>query len=247
MLRTKMWVYWLPSQQRSQPRQLGHDGSLQAGIRRDLVDGDEAAREQIEDIAKAQGHDGAGEDDDVVGHAEVRGGEREQETGGADVDAAVVVAIGGHGRNDADNGGGNVEAAVGVRGVLGVAQNGLFKVVGKSEGGVGRDDEAQFEVGAAFSVDGGLVVSFFDGVGGGGGEVGAQGVQVGLHEPGEKFQVDEFDGVSGGGVAQDGLGAAAFLAMAVDGACGEDMGQGTDEARMHLLFGEYQVEGGSSG
>lgn len=73
-------------------------------------------------------------------------------------------------------------------------------------------------MGTTLPVDGRAVVCFLDGAGGRRVEARAEGVQVGLHEPREGFEVDEFDGVGGGGVADNGLGASALLAVAVDGA-----------------------------
>ncbi len=45
-------------------------------------------------------------------------------------------------------------------------------------------------------------------------------MEVRFHEPGERFEVDECDWVGGGGVGEEGLDAASFLAVAGDGAGG---------------------------
>lgn len=51
-----------------------------------------------------------------------------------------------------------------------------------------------------------------------------KGVQVGFHEPGEGLEVDERDGVGGGGVGDEGLHATALLAVAGEGAGGVEWG-----------------------
>lgn len=81
------------------------------------------------------------------------------------------------------------------------------------------------------AVEGGAVVGFLDEVvvvvdGGGGdglvliGDTRFEGVKVGFHEPGEGFQIDEFDGGGHGWIRQEGLHAAAFLAVAGEGTLG---------------------------
>lgn len=75
-------------------------------------------------------------------------------------------------------------------------------------------------------------------VGGGGVEGRGEGVQVGFHEPGEGLEVDEVDGVGEGGVAEDCLDAAAFLAMAGKGAFGVEEGFGVGQGDGGGLFGK---------
>lgn len=99
-----------------------------------------------------------------------------------------------------------MEAAVGVRRVFGVTEDGFVEVVGQRQGRGWRDGDAEFELGAAVAVESGAVVDFFDeivvvvGGGGGGdglilvGDAGFEGVEVGFHEPGQRFQIDELDG-----------------------------------------------------
>lgn len=129
----------------------------------------------------------------------------------------------------------DVEAPVGVGRVLGVTQHRLVEIVSDDGGRVRGDAHAHFELRAAAAVECGAVVDFLDDfrVGGEGGrgadEGGGERVQVGFHEPGEGLEVDKVDGVVEGGIVEDGLHAAAFLAMAGEGAGGVERGRGERE------------------
>ena len=101
---------------------------------------------------------------------------------------------------------------------------------------MGGDQHAELEVGASLPVQGGSVVHFFYGVLAGGVEAGAEGVHVRLHEPGEGLEIYEFDGVGRRWIANYGLDAAAFLAVAVDEAGCEESGLLKGEAGRHLLL-----------
>ena len=79
----------------------------------------------------------------------------------------------------------------------------------------------QFELGASAAVETGTVVDIFNerigfvlriGIGYGG----LEGVEIGFHKPRERFEVDEFDGVVGGGICEKCLDTAPFLAMACE-------------------------------
>lgn len=79
------------------------------------------------------------------------------------------------------------------------------------------------------AVESGAVIGFFDevvGVDGGGrgdrlvlaGDAGFQGVEVGFHEPWKRFEIDELDGGCQGWIGKERMDAAAFLAVAGEGA-----------------------------
>lgn len=89
----------------------------------------DAPHQDIEDGAECEGNHGAGENDDIVRHAEVGGRQRKKKTSRPDVDRRLTCGV-----EDADNGGRDVEAAVCIWRVLGIAQDGLFKVVGEGDG-----------------------------------------------------------------------------------------------------------------
>lgn len=100
-------------------------------------------------------------------------------------------------------------------------------------------------MGAALSVQRRLVVGLLDGALGGGVDVGTQRVQVRLHEPGQRLEIDKLDGVGGRRVPDDGLRASTLLAVSVDRSSGEQRGIRTHQARRHLLLRQDQVKVGT--
>ena len=66
--------------------------------------------------------------------------------------------VGGGLVEDTDDGRRDVEAAVRVGRILGVAEDGLFKVVGQRSSASGREGDEEFEGGGALAIDGRRVV-----------------------------------------------------------------------------------------
>ena len=95
---------------------------------------------------------------------------------------------------------------------------------------------------ASRSINGRSVECLFDGVIRRGVDACAERVQVGFHEPREGFQVYEFDGVGERGVSDDGLDAAPFLAVAIDGASSKEGWARVHKPGCHLLRGKEKIE-----
>jgi len=60
---------------------------------RDLIGSDEATDKEVEYATKCQSHDGTGEDDNIVWHAEVWGGKRKENAGSPEINRRSSSAV----------------------------------------------------------------------------------------------------------------------------------------------------------
>lgn len=124
-------------------------------------------------------------------------------------------------RKNTDDGWCDIESPVRVRRILGVAEDGFFKVIGQSDGRGGGDDEANLQLRAAPTVKSGAVIGGYDGgrlMRGLTGGSNLESMKVGLHVPGERFEIYEFNRGGWGRVGKKSSDTPAFLAITSDGA-----------------------------
>lgn len=69
-----------------------------------------------------------------------------------------------------------------------------------------------------------------------------EGMEVWFHEPGERFEIDEFDGRGGGWVGEEGLNAPALLPVTCERTEGVKEGLKEGQCALGALLREYNLE-----
>lgn len=72
--------------------------------------------------------------------------------------------------------------------------------------------------------------------------LGGEGVEVWFHEPGERFEIDEFDGGGGGWVGKEGLNAPALLPVTCERTEGVKGGLKEGRGALRAFLREYNLE-----
>lgn len=73
-------------------------------------------------------------------------------------------------------------------------------------------------------------------------DLGGESVEVWFHEPGERFEIDEFDGRGGGWVCEEGLNAPALLPVTCERTKGVKGGFKEGRGALGALLREYKLD-----